>query len=55
VVGLVFLILVLWAPVVAFHKPVGLILLAALMVLGTEMLRRQTALEFPEAPTRSRD
>lgn len=49
VVGLVFLILVLWAPVVAFHKPVGLILLAALMVLGTEMLRRQTALEFPEA------
>jgi hypothetical protein len=49
VVGLVFLILVLWAPVVAFHKPLGLILLAALMVLGTEMLRRQTALEFPAA------
>jgi hypothetical protein len=49
VVGLVFLILVLWAPVVAFHKPIGLILLAALMVLGTEVLRRQAAVEFPDA------
>lgn len=49
VVGLVFLILILWAPVVAFHKPVGLILLAVLMVLGTETLRRQTAAEFPDA------
>jgi hypothetical protein len=49
VVGLVFLILVLWAPVVAFHKPIGLLLLAALMALGTEMLRRQTAAEFPDA------
>jgi hypothetical protein len=48
-VSLVFLALILWAPVVAFHKPIGLILLAALMVLGTEMLRRQTAVEFPDA------
>jgi hypothetical protein len=47
VVGLVFLILVLWAPVVAFHKPIGMVLLAVLMVLGTEALRRQTAAEFP--------
>lgn len=49
VVGLVFLALILWAPVVAFHKPIGLILLAALMVLGTEVLRRQTEAEFPDA------
>ena len=49
VVGFVFLALVLWAPVVAFHKPIGLILLAVLMVLGTEALRRQTADEFPDA------
>jgi putative oligomerization/nucleic acid binding protein len=49
VVGLIFLILILWAPVVAFHKPIGLLLLAALMVLGTEALRRQTAVEFPNA------
>jgi hypothetical protein len=49
VVALVFLMLVLWAPVVAFQKPIGLILLAVLMVLGTEALRRQTAVEFPGA------
>ena len=49
VVGLVFLVLILWAPVVAFHKPIGLLLLAVLMVLGTEALRRQTEAEFPDA------
>jgi len=48
-VALLFLVLILWAPVVAFHKPIGLILLAVLMVLGTELLRRQTAAEFPDA------
>ena len=42
-------LLILWAPVVAFHKPIGLILLAVLMVLGTEALRRQTDAEFPDA------
>jgi len=46
-IALVFLALVLWAPVVAFQKPIGMILLAALLVLGTETLRRQTAAEFP--------
>jgi hypothetical protein len=46
-VAVAFLALVLWAPVVAFQKPVGMILLAALLVLGTEALRRQTAAEFP--------
>lgn len=45
--ALVFLALVLWAPVVAFQKPIGMALLAVLMVLGTEALRRQTAAEFP--------
>ena len=49
VVGVIFLLLILWAPVVAFHKPIGLILLALLMVLGTEALRRQTDAEFPDA------
>jgi predicted membrane metal-binding protein len=47
VVALVFLALVLWAPVVAFQKPIGMVLLAVLLVLGTEALRRQTAAEFP--------
>jgi Short C-terminal domain len=49
VVGLLFLVLILWAPVVAFHKPIGLLLLAVLMVLGTEALRRQADAEFPDA------
>ena len=49
VVGLVFLALILWAPVVAFHQLIGLLILAALMVLGTELLRRQAAAEFPDA------
>ncbi|MBK5219495.1 MAG: hypothetical protein JJE35_06895 [Thermoleophilia bacterium] len=48
-VALVFLALILWAPVEAFNKPIGLILLAVLMVLGTEALRRQAAGEFPDA------
>jgi hypothetical protein len=48
-VAFVFLLLVLWAPVAAFHKPIGLLLLAALMVLGTEVLRRQAETEFPDA------
>ncbi len=49
VVGAIFLALVLWAPVVAFQKPIGLVLLAVLMVLGTEALRRQAEAEFPDA------
>lgn len=49
VVGFIFLVLILWAPVVAFRKPIGLLLLAVLMVLGTEALRRQSEAEFPEA------
>lgn len=49
VVAFVFLLLVLWAPVAAFEKPIGLLLLAALMVLGTEVLRRQAEAEFPDA------
>ncbi len=48
VVALVFLALVLWAPVVAFQKPIGMVLLATLLILGTEALRRQAAAEFPE-------
>jgi hypothetical protein len=49
VVGVIFLALILWAPVVAFQKPIGLVLLAVLMVLGTEALRRQAETEFPDA------
>ncbi len=48
------LVLVLWAPVAVFEKPLGLLLLAALMVLGTEVLRRQAEAEFPDARLRAR-
>jgi hypothetical protein len=53
-VAVVFLALVLWAPVVAFQKPIGMLLLAALMVLGIEVLRRQIEQEFPEPAAPSR-
>jgi hypothetical protein len=48
-VVLVYLALILWAPVAAFQKLIGLVLLAVLMAVGTEVLRRQTAAEFPDA------
>jgi hypothetical protein len=42
-----FLALIAWAPIAAFHKPIGILIFAVLMALGTEVLRRQTAREFP--------
>jgi hypothetical protein len=47
--ALVFLVLVAWAPVQAFHKALGIILLAVLLALGTEILRRQILSESPDA------
>jgi hypothetical protein len=48
VVG-IYLVLVVWQPVRAFTRPVPLVLIALLMLLGTEALRRRTAREFPDA------
>jgi putative oligomerization/nucleic acid binding protein len=48
-VALIFLVLVVWAPARIFTKPLSLLVIAGLMVLGTEALRRQTAREFPDA------
>jgi hypothetical protein len=45
--GAFFLALIAWAPIVALSKPLGILVFALLMVLGTEVLRRQTAREFP--------
>jgi hypothetical protein len=47
--ALVFLVLVAWAPVEAFHKLLGILILAALLALGTEILRRQILRESPDA------
>ena len=49
VVGMIFLILVAWGPTPAFQRPVFILIIGALMVLGTEALRRQTLHEFPDA------
>lgn len=49
--ALVFLVLVAWAPVQAFHKALGIIILAVLLAIGTELLRRQILRENPDAAT----
>jgi hypothetical protein len=41
--------LVAWAPVAAFHKPLGVLIFLILFILGAEILRRQTLREFPTA------
>jgi hypothetical protein len=50
VVVAIYLLLVIWEPVRAFNRAMPLIIIAALMLIGTEALRRQTAREFPDAP-----
>jgi hypothetical protein len=47
--GAIYLALIAWAPIAAFRKPLGILVFALLMILGTEVLRRQTAREFPAA------
>ena len=48
--GLAFLLVLLfwWDPVIATHRLVPSLLLIALAVLGTELLRRQVIREFPD-------
>jgi hypothetical protein len=48
-VGGVLLLLIAWGPTPAFRQLAWIALFAALLALGLTMLRRQTALEFPEA------
>lgn len=48
-VTLLFLLMVAWGQTPAFRRPLTMLLIAGLLVLGTEALRRQTAREFPEA------
>jgi hypothetical protein len=52
-VGALYLALIAWAPIAAFRKPLGILVFALLMVLGTEVLRRQTAREFPDTPAKA--
>jgi hypothetical protein len=49
VVAGVFLLVLLWGPTPATHKPLGILVLALLIVAGVEVLRRKIAREFPDA------
>jgi hypothetical protein len=46
----IYLLVLLWGPTPAFRKLIPILLIAGLIVFGIEMLRRQTAREFPDVP-----
>ena len=48
-VALLYLLMVAWGPTRAFRQPWSLLLIAVLLAIGVEALRRQTAREFPDA------
>jgi len=48
-VALVYLLVLVWGPTPAFRNVLPVLIIAALLVLGVEVIRRQTAREFPEA------
>jgi hypothetical protein len=48
-VGFVYLLVLLWGPTPALRHIVPILIIAALLALGVEVLRRQTAREFPDA------
>jgi hypothetical protein len=45
--ALALLIVFLWGPIAATQKPLGIVVITALSLLGVAMLRRQAAAEFP--------
>jgi Short C-terminal domain len=47
--AVILLLVVAWGPTPATRKLLSMLLLAALLVLGLEILRRQTAREYPDA------
>jgi hypothetical protein len=47
--GLVYLLVIAWAPTPAFRQLIPLIGIGALLVLGIQALRHTTAIEFPDA------
>jgi hypothetical protein len=48
VVAVVLLLIVWWGPIPATRKPILVLIMVGLVVLGVEALRRQTAEEFPD-------
>ncbi len=53
VVGVVYLLVVLWGPTPAFRQPLWIVIFAGLVALGTEAFRRLTVREFPAGPARA--
>ncbi len=49
IVAAIMLLIFIWQPIPATGEPIGIIVFFALAMFGTEMLRRQTAEEFPDA------
>jgi hypothetical protein len=49
IVTTVMALLFIWGPIPAFHRLAGIVVFLALALFGTELLRRQTAAEFPDA------
>jgi hypothetical protein len=45
----VYLLVLLWGPTPALRSPIPILLIAALLVVGIELLRRQADAEFPSA------
>jgi hypothetical protein len=49
IVAGVMVLIFIWQPIPATGTPIGILVFLALALFGTEMLRRQTAKEFPDA------
>lgn len=49
IVASVMVLIFIWQPIPATGTPVGIIVFSCLALLGTELLRRQTEREFPDA------
>ena len=55
IVTLIMVLIFIWGPIPATHKLAGIIVFLALALFGTEVLRRQTAEEFPDAHLAGRE
>jgi hypothetical protein len=49
VVVAIMLVIFIWQPIPAAGTPVGIVVFMLLALAGTEVLRRETAIEFPDA------
>jgi hypothetical protein len=50
IVAALLLLIFIWGPIPATHRPAGIIVFTVLAMFGTAVLRQQTAREFPDTP-----